>query len=152
MATAQHKIEYLWILFLAFCSAGTGGCAACGQRADVECQLERFAIDYNLTRSGAREDECLLRRFFLVSLIVDAAGAEQYGSDLDDIVDAVGDERFLEVLQSCGSEVESGVLEVIRHSRGLDQSGDDWSEFIVRHPRLGNYLLAALPRPPGSND
>ena len=140
-----------WVLLLLWSPVGVGGCAPSRQVGDVERQTERFGIDYRLTRSDASKDDRLLRQFFLISLVVDAAGTDEYGTDLDEILQTAGEERFLRVLRSSGSNVELGVLGVIRYYSGFDQAGSDCSDFVGQYPRLAKYL-SSTPGLPSESD
>ena len=138
MTTQSNSL--CWIVLGLVGVAGIGGCMPNSHLGEAERQAADFGLDYDQARSDAHNDDQALRRFFLLSFVVDAAGAEQYGSDLCSILKDIGERRFLRVLHSSGWDVQTRVVEVIQQDQGFSQKGGSWSRFTVQYPGLAKAI------------
>ena len=133
-----------------------GGCSSRFPEPTCETveQVAKFGIDYERTMQHALKDDFALRRFFLCSKMVDAAGAETYSGDVTAVLRAIGEERFLRVLQSMGNRlsdeagdrgIEDEVLSQLRYDRGFGSGYykgvlEEWLRFQQEYPKLSELI------------
>jgi hypothetical protein len=125
----------------------SNGCLSNLRCPDATPQVARYGIDYDQTVRESYKMDSALRRLFLLSYTVDASGSDEYATDLRQVLDAIGEDRFIRGLQSVGWSIQQQIISKIQHHEGIDQEGDSWSQFITAYPRLGKLASRPVENP-----
>lgn len=105
--------------------------------SDTRVQVARYGLSYEALRADCVHDPKALRGLFLCSQLVDAAGAETYAHDLESVLAQIGEERFIQVLESIYRDIRDDVLLKLAYVGGWDEEGSDcWINFQEKYPRL----------------
>ena len=111
-------------------------------------QVDFYGIDYDELRSRARKDDGALRLFFFVGVLTDAAGSELYAANLTDMLEEIGEERFLRVLRTSPRDIQIVVADRLRYDNGGDgMATESWLAFPKKYPLLWEDLSVLLKEP-----
>lgn len=140
MKQTGYYLTLIFVCLFLVCSSG------CKNNILNPHSVSCYGFDYHRTKASSYSDDLCLRRFFLFSVIVDGEDSEQYGGDLCEILDTIGEQRFVRVLQTTGSEVQSNVGSSIWFEIGADQddkerAGEALKRFQLKYPTLAKLIV-----------
>lgn len=108
------------------------------EESETQTDVGRYGFDYSSMKRRAATDVTALRGFFVFRSMVDGAAAEAYAEDLQDLFRLVGEDHFLEAIDSMHSEeIRSYVLRFLDCNPKFARDG---LHLAPRFPQLSALL------------
>lgn len=106
--------------------------------SDAEQQVARYGLDYAKFKAKAMKDDHALHVFFTFGEMTDGAATDEWCDDLRELLDRVGETRFIPILDSSNASIQDGVLGGLAYNAGIEQgaSAEVREQFARRYPQV----------------